>query len=132
MGPFAAGETSREGSEAWARGGSAFKLTPVKGASTTKTRKTRKRRRPAIPGHCSPGRATIPFVRNVRLGAGVPSRRRRSCVALEGGTVGLSHVAVAPRSAARAEANGFDGMVIVDSQNLAGDPFVGLALAARE
>jgi len=47
-------------------------------------------------------------------------------------TVGLSHVAVAPRAAVRAEANGFDGMVVVDSQNLAGDPFVGLALAARE
>src|SRR5690349_10046378 len=47
-------------------------------------------------------------------------------------TVGISHVAVAPRTAARAEAQGFDGMVVVDSQNLAGDPFVGLALAARE
>jgi 5,10-methylenetetrahydromethanopterin reductase len=53
-------------------------------------------------------------------------------VALEVWTVGLSHVAVAPRAAARAEAHGFDGMVVVDSQNLAGDPFVGLALAARE
>jgi len=53
-------------------------------------------------------------------------------VALEVWTVGLSHVAIAPRAAARAEAHGFDGMVVVDSQNLAGDPFVGLALAARE
>lgn len=53
-------------------------------------------------------------------------------MAIEVWTVGLSHVAVAPRAAARAEANGFDGMVVVDSQNLAGDPFVGLALAARE
>jgi 5,10-methylenetetrahydromethanopterin reductase len=53
-------------------------------------------------------------------------------VALEIWTVGLSHVAIAPRAAARAEAQGFDGMVVVDSQNLAGDPFVGLALAARE
>ena len=53
-------------------------------------------------------------------------------MALEIWTVGISHVAVAPRAAARAEAQGFDGMVVVDSQNLAGDPFVGLALAARE
>jgi len=53
-------------------------------------------------------------------------------VALEVWTVGLYHVAFAPRAAARAEANGFDGMVVVDSQNLAGDPFIGLALAARE
>lgn len=53
-------------------------------------------------------------------------------MALEVWTVGLSHVAIAPRAAARAEAQGFDGMVVVDSQNLAGDPFVGLALAARE
>jgi 5,10-methylenetetrahydromethanopterin reductase len=47
-------------------------------------------------------------------------------------TTGISHVAVAPRAAARAEAAGWDGMLVVDSQNLAGDPFVGLALAARE
>jgi len=53
-------------------------------------------------------------------------------VAPEVWTVGLSHVAFAPRAAVRAEANGFDGMVVVDSQNLAGDPFVGLALAAKE
>jgi 5,10-methylenetetrahydromethanopterin reductase len=53
-------------------------------------------------------------------------------VSVEVWTVGLSHVAIAPRAAARAEAQGFDGMVVVDSQNLAGDPFVGLALAARE
>ena len=53
-------------------------------------------------------------------------------MALEVWTVGVSHVAIAPRAAARAEAQGFDGMVVVDSQNLAGDPFVGLALAARE
>lgn len=47
-------------------------------------------------------------------------------------TTGISHVAIAPRMAVRAEAEGWDGMVVVDSQNLAGDPFVGLALAARE
>src|SRR5256714_791487 len=47
-------------------------------------------------------------------------------------TVGLSHVAIARGAAARAEAQGFDGLVVVDSQNLAADPFVGLALAARE
>jgi 5,10-methylenetetrahydromethanopterin reductase len=47
-------------------------------------------------------------------------------------TMGISHVAVAPRAAARAEAHGWDGMLVVDSQNLSGDPFVALALAARE
>jgi 5,10-methylenetetrahydromethanopterin reductase len=47
-------------------------------------------------------------------------------------TTGLAHASVAPRSAERAERDGFDGMVVVDSQNLSGDPFVGLALAARE
>jgi 5,10-methylenetetrahydromethanopterin reductase len=36
------------------------------------------------------------------------------------------------RTAARAEAAGFDGLGLVDSQNLAGDPFIELALAARE
>jgi 5,10-methylenetetrahydromethanopterin reductase len=46
-------------------------------------------------------------------------------------TLGLSHPAVVERAAARAEAAGWDGMLVVDSQNLAGDPFVGLALAAR-
>jgi len=47
-------------------------------------------------------------------------------------TAGTSHASVAPRAAARAEEQGWDGMVVVDSQNLAGDAFVGLALAARE
>src|SRR5215211_1924899 len=47
-------------------------------------------------------------------------------------TTGLAHAKVAPRSAERAEREGWDGIVVVDSQNLSGDPFVGLALAARE
>jgi len=47
-------------------------------------------------------------------------------------TAGTSHPSYGPRAAARAEAQGWDGMVFVDSQNLAGDAFVGLALAARE
>jgi len=47
-------------------------------------------------------------------------------------TTGIAHVDVAPRLAARAEASGWDGMLVVDSQNLSGDPFVALALAARE
>lgn len=46
-------------------------------------------------------------------------------------TTGLSHPAVVERMAAGAEASGWDGMLVVDSQNLAGDPYVGLALAAR-
>jgi 5,10-methylenetetrahydromethanopterin reductase len=51
---------------------------------------------------------------------------------LEMWTTGIAHATVAPRAAARAEAAGWDGMVVVDSQNLSGDPFVALALAARE
>ena len=52
-------------------------------------------------------------------------------MAVELFTTGLSHPAVVERVAAGAEATGWDGMLVVDSQNLAGDPFVGLALAAR-
>src|SRR5688572_23353934 len=47
-------------------------------------------------------------------------------------TVGIAHASIAPRAAVRAEAAGWDGMYVVDSQNLSGDPFVALALAARE
>ncbi len=36
------------------------------------------------------------------------------------------------RTARRAESAGFDGLGLVDSQNLAGDPFIELALAAQE
>jgi 5,10-methylenetetrahydromethanopterin reductase len=53
-------------------------------------------------------------------------------MALELWTTGIAHANIAPRAAARAEAAGWDGMVVVDSQNLSGDPFVALALAARE
>ena len=35
---------------------------------------------------------------------------------------GISHPAVVERMATGAEAAGFDGMLVVDSQNLAGDP----------
>jgi 5,10-methylenetetrahydromethanopterin reductase len=45
-------------------------------------------------------------------------------------TTGIAHAQVAARAAERAEAAGFDGMVVVDSQNLSGDPYVALALAA--
>ncbi len=46
-------------------------------------------------------------------------------------TMGVAAPSVAERVAERAEAAGWDGMLVVDSQNLAGDPYVGLALAAR-
>jgi 5,10-methylenetetrahydromethanopterin reductase len=52
-------------------------------------------------------------------------------MAVELFTTGLSHPAVVERMAAGAEVAGWDGMLVVDSQNLAGDPYVGLALAAR-
>lgn len=46
-------------------------------------------------------------------------------------TPGLPMPNVVERLAEGAEAAGWDGLFVVDSQNLAGDPFVGLALAAR-
>jgi 5,10-methylenetetrahydromethanopterin reductase len=46
-------------------------------------------------------------------------------------TPGLPHPGVVERLAESAEAAGWDGLFVVDSQNLAGDPFVGLTLAAR-
>ncbi|HVV38614.1 MAG TPA: LLM class flavin-dependent oxidoreductase [Acidimicrobiales bacterium] len=45
-------------------------------------------------------------------------------------TTGIAHPQVAARQAERAEAAGFDGLVVVDSQNLSGDPYVALTLAA--
>src|SRR6478735_8321312 len=45
-------------------------------------------------------------------------------------TTGISLPGIAGRMAERAEAAGFDGMVIVDSQNLAGDVYVALATCA--
>ena len=47
-------------------------------------------------------------------------------------TTGIAWPGVVERAASRAEAAGFDGLAVVDSQNLAGDPWVGLALAARQ
>ena len=53
-------------------------------------------------------------------------------MAAEVWTTGIAWPGVVERAAGRAEAAGFDGLAVVDSQNLAGDPWVGLALAARE
>lgn len=53
-------------------------------------------------------------------------------MALELWTTGIAHANHAPRAAARAEAAGWDGITVVDSQNLSGDTFVALALAAKE
>jgi 5,10-methylenetetrahydromethanopterin reductase len=47
-------------------------------------------------------------------------------------TVGVGLPGFAARTAAGAEANGWDGLAIVDSQNLSGDVYVALAMAARE
>jgi 5,10-methylenetetrahydromethanopterin reductase len=46
-------------------------------------------------------------------------------------TVGLSIPKLAAAQAERAEAAGWDGIVYVDSQNLAGDTYVALAMAAK-
>src|SRR5438067_6787668 len=43
-------------------------------------------------------------------------------------SAGIPHLTA--RVAARSEAEGWDGLGLVDSQNLAGDPYVELALAA--
>ena len=43
---------------------------------------------------------------------------------------GISLPGLAARQAQRAEANGFDGLLLVDSQNLAGDTYVALTSAA--
>jgi 5,10-methylenetetrahydromethanopterin reductase len=45
-------------------------------------------------------------------------------------TVGVGLPGLVERQAERAEASGYDGMVLVDSQNLAGDPYVFLTVAA--
>jgi 5,10-methylenetetrahydromethanopterin reductase len=47
-------------------------------------------------------------------------------------TTGIAWPGAVERAATRAEAAGFDGLAVVDSQNLACDPWIGLALAARE
>ena len=47
-------------------------------------------------------------------------------------TTGIPWPGLAEQLAVRAEEQGWDGMNVVDSQHLAGDPYVGLALAARE
>jgi 5,10-methylenetetrahydromethanopterin reductase len=46
-------------------------------------------------------------------------------------TMGVGLPGMAARQAERAEAAGFSGIAMVDSQNLAGDPYVALAVAAR-
>ncbi len=52
--------------------------------------------------------------------------------ALELWTLGVADARSAGMQAQRAERAGFDGFAVVDSQNLSGDPYVALALAARE
>ena len=51
--------------------------------------------------------------------------------AMEIWTTGTALPKVGVRLAERAEADGFDGYLVTDSQNLAGDPYVTLALAAK-
>ena len=45
-------------------------------------------------------------------------------------TTGVASARGAARTAREIEAAGWDGMLVVDSQNLSGDPYVSLALAA--
>ena len=46
-------------------------------------------------------------------------------------TLGVAQPTKVARTAERMEAAGYDGFLVVDSQNLSGDPYVGLALAAH-
>ena len=46
--------------------------------------------------------------------------------------LGVAHPGLAARTASWAETAGWDGMLVVDSQNLSGDPYIALALAARD
>jgi len=46
-------------------------------------------------------------------------------------TIGVAGPNSVGRFAERLEADGFDGLAVVDSQNLSGDPYVALALAAK-
>src|SRR5215218_1336291 len=46
-------------------------------------------------------------------------------------TIGVAAPRSIARYAERMEADGFDGLAVVDSQNLSGDPYVALALAAK-
>ncbi len=55
-----------------------------------------------------------------------------SAPSLELWTLGVADARSAAQQAQRAERAGFDGFAVVDSQNLSGDPYVALALAARE
>src|SRR5467141_4160140 len=45
-------------------------------------------------------------------------------------TIGVAAARSSARTAQEIEAAGWDGMLVVDSQNLSGDPYVSLALAA--
>ena len=45
-------------------------------------------------------------------------------------TTGVASARGSARTAQEIEAAGWDGMLVVDSQNLSGDPYVSLALAA--
>src|SRR5262245_49915664 len=47
-------------------------------------------------------------------------------------TMGIAHPTIVGHLAVRAEQAGFDGMLVVDSQNLSGDPYVALSIAAQQ
>src|SRR5262249_61507508 len=81
-----------------------------------------------------PRRPVARGAREQRPHLGCARRGREGGIGLaaEVGRTGGAWPGRVERAAGRAEAAGFDGLAVVDSQNLAGDPWVGLALAARE
>src|SRR5262249_12027868 len=81
-----------------------------------------------------PRRAVARGAREQRPHLGGARRGREGGIGLaaEGWTTGIAWPGLGERAAGRAEAAGVGGLALVDSQTLAGDPWVGLALAARE
>lgn len=59
------------------------------------------------------------------------TRSRTSADSLEFWTTSMGFPTTSAKAATRAEADGWDGMLVPDSQNLTGDPYVALALAAQ-
>src|SRR5207249_3056075 len=60
----------------------------------------------------------------------VRHRRHRAALVADVWMIGVAAPTSIARFAERLEADGFSGLAVVDSQNLSGDPYVSLALAA--
>ena len=63
-------------------------------------------------------------------GGASPNRLMKGRLVVQLWTTGVAAARSSARTAQEIEAAGWDGMLVVDSQNLSGDPYVSLALAA--